>query len=200
MKIIKFIAVILLSINVFADDAQDFAARMGEQKSLSGDFQQTVKDAKGEVLQESSGKFALLRPGYFRWETIEPFPQLLMSDLKTIWLHDPDLEQVTVREYDDRVSQTPAVLFSGDPVAISTHYSIKKINNERYQLTPKVPQELFEHLWVEFVDSKLVSMTLQDSLAQETVFALNNTKLNAILNLEQFQFIPPEGTDIILGN
>ncbi len=200
MKILSVIFVFVFSIAVWADDAQDFALRMGEIKSLSGDFEQTITDAKGATIQESNGQFFLLRPGYFRWETIAPFEQLLVSDLKKIWLYDPDLEQVTIRDYDQRVSQTPSVLFSGDADTIAEYYRIAKVSDARYQLTPKKTQDLFEYLWVDFVDDKLMSMTLHDSLAQVTTFYFRQTRVNTSIDLKQFQFFPPENTDVIIGN
>ncbi len=180
------------------EDADSLAKKLNLLKTLSGDFKQTLVDAKDETLQETTGQFLLKRPGYFRWETQNPFPQLLVSNLQTIWLFDPDLEQVTIRGYDERIAQTPALLMSGDVEKINLEYDVKKIDNDTYQLTPKHDKQLFTQLNVLFAKDRLVQMQLLDSLGQTTTFAFINAVYNKKINDEQFQFTPPEGVDVIV--
>jgi outer membrane lipoprotein carrier protein len=182
-----------------AADVDVLAEKLVQLNTFSGDFRQTLVDDQGEVLQESSGVFFLERPGYFNWETQSPFPQLLVSDLTNIWLYDPDLEQVTVRPYDERVTQTPALLLSGDVSKMSAFYEVVQTADNQFSLTPKSQQELFTQLMVEFAEGRLSSMSLQDSLGQTTTFAFLNGIYNQTIPSELFQFIPPEGTDVILG-
>jgi outer membrane lipoprotein carrier protein len=182
-----------------AADVDVLAERLVQLSTFSGDFRQTLVDDQGETLQESTGVFFLERPGYFNWETTAPFPQLLVSDLTSIWLYDPDLEQVTVRPYDESVSQTPALLLSGDVSKMSASYDVVQTTDNRFALTPKHQQELFTQLTVEFADGQLASMSLQDSLGQTTTFAFLNGVYNQVIPRELFQFVPPEGTDVIVG-
>ena len=182
-----------------AADVDVLAEKLVQLSTFSGDFRQTLIDDQGEVLQESTGVFFLERPGYFHWETIAPFPQLLVSDLASIWLYDPDLEQVTVRSYDESVSQTPALLLSGDVSKMSASYEVVQTTDNQFSLTPKSQQELFTQLMVEFTEGQLVSMSLEDSLGQTTTFTFLNGIYNQPIPSELFQFIPPEGTDVIVG-
>jgi len=182
-----------------AADVDVLAEKLVQLSTFSGDFRQTLIDDQGEVLQESTGVFFLERPGYFHWETIAPFPQLLVSDLASIWLYDPDLEQVTVRPYDESVSQTPALLLSGDVSKMSASYDVVQTADNQFSLTPKNQQELFTQLMVEFAEGQLVSMSLQDSLGQTTTFTFLNGIYNQPIPSELFQFIPPEDTDVIVG-
>jgi outer membrane lipoprotein carrier protein len=192
---------LLLAAEAFAKtDVDALAEKLQRLETLSGKFQQTLVDAKGETLQASSGVFYLQRPGYFRWETQQPFPQLLVSDLQSIWLYDPDLAQVTVREYNEKVSATPALLLSGDVEKINQHYQVSKQDNNHYILKPISPQELFSELAVFFVDGQLTKMTLRDSLAQTTTFTFLEAVQNQSIAPELFTFIPPKGTDLISGN
>lgn len=182
-----------------AADVDVLAEKLVQLSTFSGDFRQTLVDDQGEVLQESTGVFFLERPGYFNWETTAPFPQLLVSDLTSIWLYDPDLEQVTVRPYDESVSQTPALLLSGDVSKMSASYEVVQTADNQFSLTPKRQQELFTLLTVEFAEGQLASMSLQDSLGQTTTFTFLNGVYNQTIPRELFQFIPPEGTDVIVG-
>ena len=99
-----------------------------KHQNYQGNFQQVLVDDRGEVIQESSGHFIVQKPGYFHWETKTPFPQLLMSNRQTLWLYDPDLEQVTVRSYEASVDDSPAVLFSADASKIYASYFVERIN------------------------------------------------------------------------
>ncbi len=203
----KKILLILVAFNVLthlssaaANDAELLAKKLGGLDTLAGKFKQTLSDDKGDILQDSSGDFTLQRPGYFHWETKEPFPQLLVTNLKNIWLYDPDLEQVTVRQYTEAVAQTPALLLSGDVSKIESQYHVKKQSDARFILMPKLADELFVELVVEFSGEELSAMHLKDSLDQTTIFAFFDTRYNHEVSKEMFEFTPPEGTDIIIGN
>lgn len=194
----------------YADDADELVKKLKLLDTFTGQFVQTLTGDKGELLQESSGDFILQRPGYFRWNTTEPFPQLLVANLETIWLYDPDLEQVAVREYDDNVSATPALLLSGDVRKIKRHYHIQRhkqqnthptngsLNEATYLLTPVTPQELFVSLNVTFVDNQIVSMHLVDALGQVTQFQFVEGVYNQAVDGSMFEFSPPEGADVII--
>jgi outer membrane lipoprotein carrier protein len=197
--IIGLLAMAICSLSM-ADDADELAKQLSLLETFSGVFEQTLADDKGIMLQESSGDFFLQRPGYFRWETKAPFPQLLVSDLQSIWLYDPDLEQVTVREYSDKIAATPAILFSGDVSKINLHYVISLQEEGSYRLTPKNQHELFTQLTVTFTDTQLSEMSLQDSLGQTTRFRFLEGVYNQVISPVLFEFTPPAGTDIIVGN
>ncbi len=194
--------------------AQELSEKLGLLQSFQGEFQQTLKDSNDQLLQETSGQFVLVRPGFFRWETQQPFPQLLISNLETIWLYDPDLEQVTVKPYDQSIAQTPALLLSGDAGKISQYYKVenKKLEkdqiepagNTSYRLLPLDKDALFTELIVDFElkqeQQQLIQMLLIDSLGQTTTFRFINGRYNQPIDKQQFNFVPPTGTDVIIGN
>ncbi len=190
----------LASTSALASDAKALTEQLSQLNTFMGAFEQTLVDDKGEQLQSSTGDFFLQRPGYFRWETKAPFPQLLVSDLQSIWLYDPDLEQVSVRNYDDRLSATPALLLSGDVNQVTEHYEIVRESDQRYQLTPKLAHELFDQLIVSFSGDQLESMVLKDALGQTTTFRFIDGIYNQVIPQAMFEFSPPEGTDVIIGN
>jgi outer membrane lipoprotein carrier protein len=191
---------LFFTLSVMASDADELAKQLKILTTFSGSFEQSLVDDKGNMLQESSGVFFLQRPGYFHWQTKEPFPQLLISDLDSLWLYDPDLEQVTVRQYDEKMTATPALLLSGDVSKINQHYQVEKKSDDNYLLTPKDQQELFVNLSVTFVDQQLSSMSLQDSLGQTTTFSFIDGVYNQEIPLGMFSFTPPVGIDVIVGN
>lgn len=171
--------------------------------SLQGDFSQALYNAKNELLGvKNSGTFLLQRPGRFYWKTMLPFEQLLVSDQETIWLYEPDLDQVTVRPFTDDLQQTPALLLSDDADKLQTSFNVThKVQKtfDVFTLTPKeAGGQLFSSLQMQFSGESLTVMTINDSLGQRTVFTLNNTKINHPMDESLFSFSIPEGVDVMI--
>ena len=185
--------------------------------SFKSNFKQLILDPKGVNVQETKGVMHVKRPGLFRWETHPPYDQLLVANGKKLWVFDRDLEQVTVQTLDQRLSQTPALLLSGNVKDLETQYDIsgtrvdekgaKSITaatldgpqNGRwhFELRPKQADTLFELLRLVFVDDYLNEMQLQDSLGQKTTILFEEPYLNPHLEEKLFRFVAPEGVDVI---
>jgi outer membrane lipoprotein carrier protein len=209
-----FCLLLFCSINVVAEDSQELAKLLVEYKTIQGDFEQSLRDSKGDVIQESSGTFTVKAPGFFLWDTQVPFPQLLVSNLENIWLYDPDLEQVTVRPYSQNIDQSPALLLSGNVEKISNTYHINKINvaiehdninadnlkavTSYFVLTPKQESETFLELQLGFVDNTIQRMILADSLGQTTRFIFSNTVRDQLVSNSIFDFSIPAGVDVLV--
>lgn len=185
--------------------ATSLQSLLAELHSLSGKFNQSLKDEQGELLQESSGQFSIKRPGKFYWHTRAPYEQVLVSDQKTLWLYDPDLEQVTVRPYAQQYQQTPMLLLSGDTRALVEQYAVQQrdgmVSGEQvFELRPRAPDSLFSTLALTFVDRRLSAMELLDSLGQETRFTFSELEFNQAIDDSLFLFQAPPGTDVLLDD
>ena len=210
MKYHKVITVTIVTILYFfvpftnADPAQQLTALLKPLTSLDGRFQQTLTDDEGDVLQVSSGVFSLKRPGLFRWQTLEPFPQLLVSNQQTIWLYDEDLEQVIVRPYTEAVNNTPALLLTGDIGQLSTYYQIaRQSDDDTFILSSKngdSESELFTRIALTFENRQLSKMVLTDSLGQLSIFRFTDLTINPVLAENLFSFEPPPGVDVIVDD
>jgi outer membrane lipoprotein carrier protein len=168
---------------------------------LQGDFAQTLFDKDNKKQDESTGTFIIQRPGKFYWKTDKPAPQLLVSNQKTIWLFDPDLNTVNERPFSDDLKKTPMLLLSADAdklrKSFSVNYSPSANKTEKFTLTPKVTDGLFQELILVFVDGQLTEFHIKDSLGQLSNFILSNTKRNQPVDENLFNFVPPKGADII---
>lgn len=203
---VRIFASVLILLSISANAADDQAAvqlrkLLDAMNSLQGDFVQTTYDKTGVEQETSSGKFMLMRPGKFYWETREPMPQLLVSNNKTIWLYDPDLETVTIREFTDDLRETPALLLSADAEQLRKQFSIardeKNTAANSFTLTPKVTEGMFQHLTLVFKNDQLVEFAIKDSLGQMTRCVLSNVLRNKPLAEEKFFFQVPEGVEVL---
>lgn len=173
---------------------------LGAVRSLSAEFSQLTLDGSGTRLQESTGSMKLVRPGKFRWHTNAPLEQELVSNGDVIWLYDPDLEQVTIRKMDQRLTHTPALLLSGDVSEIAENFAITSTEADNvvdFTLIPRAADSLFDSLRLSFRAGVINDMQLVDSVGQRTNILFSAVKLNQELPEDLFTFEIPPGTDVI---
>lgn len=207
----------LLSHAALADEqaTQALVERLSRISQFEGGFHQTITDESGQSTSELDGRFSIEVPGRVRWETYDPYPQLLVSDGERYWLYDPDLAQVTLAAVDDRLQSTPAVLFTGDAEAVSAQFEVTQAGAENpevaampsapaesdaadhFILSPKQVGGVFSRLEVAFEGEHLRSLTMEDSLGQRTRFDFSDTRLNQPLPASEFVFQVPAGVDLI---
>jgi len=170
---------------------------------LEAQFRQVLLDTEGRAADESTGTVYLQRPGRFRWDYREPFPQLIVADGETIWLYDPDLAQVTARKQDLALSSTPAALLASDrPVDESfrvTELPPEEDGSTWLALEPREAGSSFEGIRVGFDASGLKAMELKDGFGQTTRLEFSEIQRNPQLASDLFRFTPPEGVDVIQG-
>lgn len=170
-----------------------------ETKTLSADFTQTLRTNEGEVLQETSGKFYLKRPGKFRWNYAEPYQQEIVSDGKYIWIYDVELQQVTVQKNSSTLSNTPMALMDGK-LKLAEAYTVSELDHRdgifRLKLSSKSDDADFAELIIGVDETGMRFMQLRDQFEQTTDIVFDNLESNTKLTSELFEFIPPEGVDV----
>ena len=169
-------------------------------ETFSADFEQTLLDSSGEALESANGTVRLRRPGMFYWEYREPYTQKIISDGKSLWIYEEDLEQVTVSDVSDAIQDTPALILSGYD-NLADHYSIKELEKDAefssLLLTPWDPESQYDGLYLAFYDNELSGMMLFDALGQTLAIKFRNARRNPPLKSELFRFTPADGIDVI---
>ncbi len=169
-------------------------------ETFSADFEQTLLDSSGEVLETTKGTVLLHRPGMFSWLYSEPYIQKIISDGKTLWVYEEDLEQVTISDMTDAIEDTPALIFSGN-YRLTEHYVINELENGDehawLELTPRDIESHYRSLRLAFSDNELTAMILFDSLGQTLLITFMNGSRNPDLNRELFRFAPADDIDVI---
>ncbi len=175
------------------------AALLEGMRSIEADFTQRLFDEDGTLVQESSGHVLLAHPGRFRWETREPFEQLVVSDGSTVWQYDPDLLQVVVRPLDRRADQVPSLLLSGEIAAVEAQFAIESIpahdGDEAFELHARDSSAMFSRLDVSFAAGVLRRLSIADGLGQRTEMEFSAVKPLARIDPQNFRFVTPPGVD-----
>jgi outer membrane lipoprotein carrier protein len=208
---ISFIApffLLLTSVNVSAVDQkisvgetylEDFLAKT---QTLEANFEQTLRTHDGEVLQQTEGTFYLDRPGKFRWNYKEPYEQIIVSDGVRVWIHDVELQQVTVQKQTESLPSSPMALLENSET-LHKNFNVVPLDEQagvyRLKLLSKTKESDFGEIVVGLDSKGLRFMQLHDQFEQVTDIVFSDVLTNTKLSKDIFEFIPPEGVDVFGG-
>lgn len=173
--------------------------RLAELQHYEADFTQVVTDGSGEQVEKATGRFWLQRPGLFRWEYLTPWPRLILSDGERIWLYDEELEQVTVRDFDGVLEQTPAALLAGR-LELLDGYGVSGQRSDDIVTIELVPEQMradFRAIKLAYVGDTLTEMRLLDSFGQQTRISFSGINRATRPEQSRFEFVVPDGVDVI---
>ena len=184
------------------DDTAPIVRYLNELHSYSARFEQQRFDETGELLETSHGECNIERPGRFRWNYLDPYKQVIVSDSHKLWIFDEDLAQVTVNDVNAGAPGTPAELLSAE-FEVTSRYEVKhlgvKDGVDWYSLHPKDAKSQFQEVELGLADGEVKAMRLKDNLGQTTLLKFDGVKRNAPMAATLFQFTPPEGVDVVTG-
>jgi len=179
------------------EDIQQLRDLLQPITSLSARFQQQITDGDGYKLQASEGLFQVSQPNRLRWVVETPMPQQIIADGVTLWIYDPDLEQVIIQPFNDDIAATPAILFSGDLDQLDDAYFVTQLAEGRFELKPEQGGSLFDSMTIVFDGAKPASIALTDTLGQVTSISFTELDINPALSGDLFVFEAPDGVDVI---
>jgi len=200
--VLVFAALAAFSSNAMAaDDVLDrLRSFTMDLTSFTADFEQSLYSADSDLLKNDIGKVILSRPGKFIWRYAGEGGQEFISDGKSIWMFDKELDQVTVNALNDRLGGTPLVLLMGG-VPLEDQFTVNALGPsdgvDWVELIPKDNSSDFEALFIGLNKSGLAAMELRDNLGQATQIQFTNFKPNVSLDDKQFDFVAPKGVDVI---
>jgi outer membrane lipoprotein carrier protein len=169
-------------------------------QSARADFEQNVVDRAGKPVQKANGTFVFQRPGKFRWVYAKPADQVIVGDGERVWIHDRDLNQVTVRKLSKALGSTPAALLAGSgdiEAAFELAEAGMRDGLEWLEAKPKEREAGFERVRMGFSASGLQAMELVDHFGQTTRLRFTNLTRNPKLDADEFRFTPPKGADVL---
>jgi len=169
-------------------------------KTLSADITQLIVESDGGVLEESEILLHVKRPDGFYWETISPFPELLVTNGTKLWTYQPDLEQVVIENWDPDQTELAAQLLYGQTDNLRDNYYVVAINSEQtrsFELKPKSADSLYELITINFLNESLDLIYIQSSSGERTAWQFMTSRINVPLGDDLFEFVPPEGIEVI---
>ncbi len=190
----------LLPVAAHAAGTQRLTQFFDKTTSLRAQFEQVVTDNRGQKVQEVSGTMQILRPGKFRWDYRQPYQQEIVGDGTRIWLYDPELNQVTVRNMSQAIGSSPAALLAGSK-EVEQNFTLQDLKSsdglEWVTATPKEADSGFDRVRLGFGKLGLERMELLDSYGNLTAIRFSSVETNPGLGQQIFMFKPPAGADIV---
>ena len=182
-----------------ADAVDTLRAFTRDVKSGSASFTQTVTSPDGARKKTSSGSFEFSRPNRFRFAYSKPFEQLIVSDGSKVWLHDIDLNQVSVRLLDQALGGTPAALLAGGSLEKDFELAAQPAKDglDWVQATPRTKDGSVTQLRVGFRGKDLAALEIVDAFGQRSQLLFSAVQQGLALPAERFRFVPPPGADVI---
>ncbi len=168
--------------------------------TIEANFEQEQIDAQTGERRQASGTFLLSRPGKFRWDYLDPYKQLILADGDKIWIYDPDLEQVIVKQAKQALGDMPAQLLSSTQ-PLNESFDIFQLEDADgltwFKLEPIAKDSTVEAIRLGFDRDHLRAMELTDAFGQETRIRFLNVKRNPVINPSRLKFVPPPGVDLV---
>ncbi len=170
--------------------------------TLSADVTQLIVESDGGILEESDIQMYLKKPDRFYWQTIEPFPELIVTNGVKLWNYQPDLEQVVIEDWDSSRSELVAQLLNGQTDNLADEYTIERVvssdgEHQEFDLTPIASDSVYQKISINFKDSELDLIYLDSKNGQQTVWQFDNVERNQPMADSLFEFEPPAGIEII---
>ena len=177
----------------------DFQMFTSSTQSARASFEQLVFDAKGKQIQRNTGTLAFVRPGKFRFQYEKP-AQVIVGDGKKVSFFDQDLNQVTVKKFEQAFSSTPAALLAGKGDIDNAFTLVASGESENLSWLDAVPRQKdagIDKFRLGFANGQLAAMELNDAFGNRTRLSFSKFERNPKIDAKEFVFLPPKGADII---
>lgn len=167
-----------------------------EQKSFSADYAQTVYSSDNRVLQEQSGQLFLLRPNYFRMDTVEPDSATIVADGHDVYSYDEMLEQVTIYGFEQQVVNSPLMLIISDDSKLWNGYTVTRSAHDTFSVMPKSKNGNVQSMTVKFSeDNRLSELRFEEKDGKYSVYSFTPMK-DSSLTPSDFKYVIPEGVTV----
>ena len=195
-------------------DAKAWAAKVQKAyekvKDLSASFEQVTRfKGAGTTGPVSTGTLAVKKPGKMHWEFASPEPKSFISDGKTMWMYEPEVNQVIVNEFmADTTSVTAlnfleglGVLEKSFDVAMAERPEDATVKTAVFlELTPKDQADVQFQKIVLAVDGKTGianEVFLTDMMGSETRLTFRDIEINSKLPDSKFEFQIPKDAEVV---
>jgi outer membrane lipoprotein carrier protein len=182
---------------------KEVEAKYTKAATLFAKFAQTKEIASLKMKKQSSGDLWVKRPDKFRWQTLEPDPNILVSDGKTYWFYTPPFDedergQLIIRKSSQVQSKLLTALLSG---AFSTtkDLTVTKKGEADFLLTPKpgtAGDVLKATVTISPTDKTITRVVLDHKGGNRSEISLTEIHLGPPAEDALFKFDPPTQTEV----
>jgi len=190
------------SANALKSALAKLQSRYEDTKTMEADFKQTVESPTLATPLKTSGKVAFEKPNHMRWDYDPPDKQTIVGDGQSLWLYQPDMNQVIKAPLGEAFqASTPLTFLSGlGNLERDFDASLEKETSDAWllKLVPKKDAGLgVLGLTVRKSDAAIAEAKITDAAGTTTRIAFSNEKRNGKIEASRFTFTPPPGVDVV---
>lgn len=168
--------------------------------ALQASFDQVVLNQEGVVETQGKGRVWLLRPNQFRWSYEGDFPEVIVADGRSVWMHDVVMEQVTVKPQSGMAQDSPLSVLM-DISSLDQQFTVRELGKhdglDLLELVSLSSESEFERVMLGLKEDLIALMVMEDAFGLRTELRFDEVLRNPDLSEEMFQFSPPEGADVV---
>ena len=195
-----WLILLLFTAGAQADAMDELERYFSEVNTLSGRFIQETTNSTGAVVERAEGEFSIARPERFVWDYALPYEQLIVADGQQLWVYDVDLDQVVVRSLGEALGVGAAQLLSGDINALTDSFHIQIGDDNDLVLKPTDPAWAFQQIRLRFSEGIPQHMEIADGMDQTVTVKFKDVMVNPSIPDDRFEFVVPDGVDVIEGS
>ena len=169
--------------------------------NTQANFQQTLLDFRGQVLDQSSGTLTLSKPS-LRWQFNSPFTQVIVVADGLLRIYDPDLDQVIEKDMSGSDEALPLKLLLDPTQLLAGDYRINKISLDgdvQFLLQPSGNQSLFTSVRLAFMGQQLSQLEITDHVGQRTLVTFSGIRSRQKIPASTFELDLPANTEVVRG-
>jgi len=176
--------------------------RYDSTTTLRADFRQRVESPTLAQPLESHGRVAFAKPNRMRWDYEPPDRQTIVGDGETLWIYQPDQQQVIKAPLAEAFQATTPVTFLAGLGRVDRDFdaSLEREEASRWilRLVPKKDAGIGDlHLAVRKADASVEEARITDPVGTTTRITFSAEKRNVAIEAGVFRFSPPPGVDVV---
>jgi outer membrane lipoprotein carrier protein len=197
-----FALLVLPSISA-ADSLDQIVSRLQKEyetiTTISASFTQEVTGGGNKL--DSEGTVFFKKPGRMKWIYKTPNRDELVSDGKTVWFFQSDLNQVMERPIEGASSVATDFLTGVGNLKKDFEITLVKENGSVYRLalSPNNPQPNLKRFYIEVDKTNflVIKTIVENYFGTVTTVSFRNIRLNVPIKDSFFEFSPPKGAAVI---
>ena len=194
-------------------DSQAYAVLEGASQNYAqvhtfcAQFHQVTEVTLLNLIRSGQGRMCQRPPNEFAMRFSEPAGDLIVADGESVWTFYPSVDDQQVLRFsglnsDDRFNFYKNLLTNPRTRFKAVYQGIEEIDNQRSHrifMEPKEPQGFRSAVvWIDLETELIINLEVLDSNESIRKIRLTDISLNMELEDEEFRFVPPEGTRVII--
>lgn len=188
---------------------QDMAVKLQDTydktTSFAAEFSQITSMKLSRRERLGKGSLLIKKPGFMRWDYLEPDRQVLISDGESMSMYFAGAEQMIIMPAEEYLQSDVTYAFFAGTGNVLRDFVVEAAGEDYccgtapdLLLTPKKSHHQVDSLYLWLNENFLISrMQITDHYGSITDLTFNNISLNLPVELERFKFKPPPGTEIV---